>query len=453
LQLDTGSSDLWVASGQSISNSKASVCLSPFQKPYLILCRVSRTTSPYYGIGWAYGNINQAPVSFAGFTVQSQAYLLASQSQNPISSYGAVGIFGLGFDSLSSIDAAVNSSTSSSQGNAWGRSFLSNAFATDTSSPNFISFVLERDGDPDENGDVQGTFTIGEYASQYAAVANSPAIPTWPENSPKRWSVLLDNFYVGGVSQTLLSSVVGVPDGKVVILLDSGTSYSYASTDIVQAMYGGIKGASFSGGTWSVPCDAEVDVTDSLAHSGQPFPMHPLDIVSPSVSDPTQCVGTFLAQSLSVGGGEFDWLIGDNVLRSLYSVYDFGDYDSSGNIGNPYIKLLALTNATEASADFHTVRGGNANGTLSASGVNGVALNSSTAVPSTSTASPSSASSKASSIGATSDQSSLDKLLDYMPAILGILGLNSLLLLSLSICAALFFIRRRSNKSKKGVRG
>lgn len=84
---------------------------------------------------------------------------------------------------------------------------------------------MERDGDPDENGDVQGTFTIGEYASQYAAVANSPAIPTWPENSPKRWSVLLDNFYVGGVSQTLLSSVVGVPDGKVVILLDSGTSY------------------------------------------------------------------------------------------------------------------------------------------------------------------------------------------------------------------------------------
>lgn len=38
--------------------------------------------------------------------------------------------------------------------------------------------------------------------------------------------------------------------------------------------------------------------------SGQVFPVHPLDVVPKSVSDTNSCVGSFVPQSISVGGGE-----------------------------------------------------------------------------------------------------------------------------------------------------
>lgn len=57
-------------------------------------------------------------------------------------------------------------------------------------------------------------------------------------------------------------------------------------------------------------------------------------------------------------------------MRSLYTVYDFGDYDSSGNMGDPFIQLLSLTDPNEASADFHKLRGGSPNGTITYSAAN-----------------------------------------------------------------------------------
>jgi saccharopepsin len=145
--------------------------------------------------------------------------LLATDSNNPVSSYGAAGILGLGFTSLSSIDSAVNKS-----GGSWGRAFLYNVFQAEPSTPNFITFALQRTNDPQD--DITGTFTIGEYADGLDAVANMPNISTWPEESPNRWNLLLDGFYIGGVSQALSSAVFGVPSGKTVTLIDSGTSYT-----------------------------------------------------------------------------------------------------------------------------------------------------------------------------------------------------------------------------------
>lgn len=77
-------------------------------------------------------------------------------ASNPALSYGANGIIGLGFDSLSTIDALVNHS-----GSATGRTFLYNAFQQNKSEPNLISFTLEDDADPDDS--IQGYFSIGIY--------------------------------------------------------------------------------------------------------------------------------------------------------------------------------------------------------------------------------------------------------------------------------------------------
>ena len=87
-------------------------------------------------------------------SIPSQAYLDVSAAQNPALSYGADGIVGLGFTSLSTVDALVNHTGAST-----GRSLLFNAFNFNQSEPNFIAFALQRSSDP--NDDVEGSFSIG----------------------------------------------------------------------------------------------------------------------------------------------------------------------------------------------------------------------------------------------------------------------------------------------------
>lgn len=88
-------------------------------------------------------------------SITSQAYLDVSQAQNPALSYGALGIVGLGFTQLSTIDALVNHT-----GGSTGRSLLYNAFNDDKTEPNYIAFSLQRSAQP--NDDVEGSFSIGQ---------------------------------------------------------------------------------------------------------------------------------------------------------------------------------------------------------------------------------------------------------------------------------------------------
>lgn len=87
-------------------------------------------------------------------SVPSQAFLDVSNALNPALSYGADGILGLGFTSLSTIDAIVNRTNSST-----GRSLLYNLFMDNPSEPNFIAFSLERNSDSPDNAD--GLFSVG----------------------------------------------------------------------------------------------------------------------------------------------------------------------------------------------------------------------------------------------------------------------------------------------------
>jgi hypothetical protein len=111
-------------------------------------------------------------------------------------------------------------------------------------------------------------------------VANSAPIPTFPETSPKRWSVLVDSIVVGSNQIPVTTGVAGAPGDKAVVLLDSGTSYSfvqisvfyclpgvdvmrrYAPTEVCKAIYRNVPGATFDSGSgqWIVPCGAEIDM-------------------------------------------------------------------------------------------------------------------------------------------------------------------------------------------------
>jgi saccharopepsin len=159
-------------------------------------------------------------LTWFSITVASQAFLDASSAENAVLDYGTSGVMGLGFNSLSTIDAAVNASSSSN-----GRSLLYNLFYDNPSTPNFIAFSLQRSEDSDAD-EVIGTFSVGELNTNYTKVNSTDPIPTFPPVNPNRWNVLLEALFIGNTSVPLSSQVNGAPSDKAVILLDSGSSYT-----------------------------------------------------------------------------------------------------------------------------------------------------------------------------------------------------------------------------------
>ena len=141
-------------------------------------------------------------------------------AENAVLDYGTSGVMGLGFNSLSTIDAVINATDSSK-----GRSLLYNLFYDNPETANFIAFSLQRSADTDADS-VEGTFSIGELEDKYASVNTTTGIPTFPETAPKRWNILLDALLVGEDTVTVTSTVDGAPSNKAVVLLDTGSSFT-----------------------------------------------------------------------------------------------------------------------------------------------------------------------------------------------------------------------------------
>lgn len=102
-------------------------------------------------------------LTVASFEISSQALLDVSSANNPALSYDAVGVLGLGFTSLSSIDYAVNKTGAST-----GRCLLYNMFNDNPSEPNYMTFSLQRSTESDD--DVPGVFTIGQTLHFYKSL-------------------------------------------------------------------------------------------------------------------------------------------------------------------------------------------------------------------------------------------------------------------------------------------
>ncbi|KAG8689477.1 hypothetical protein FRC09_012411, partial [Ceratobasidium sp. 395] len=216
-----------------------------------------------------------------------------------------------------------------------------------------------------------------------------------------------------------------------------GTTYAYASEEFCKNLYSRIPGATFSSalGQWVVPCDQEVNI--GLSIGGRRFPMHPLDVTSPSLAstDNTTCYGVFLPMSFSAGAGEFDLLLGDVFLRNVYAMFDLGDWENGRTdmTGNPYVKLLSITNATAASTDFHRLRGGSANEANRISNAQ------------------SSVSSGFSSSAVSAGSDKLDHLIRYAEILLSLLALSTfIIVLAAGVLVYVLFFRHKRAVTSSG---
>jgi saccharopepsin len=126
-----------------------------------------------------------------------------------------------------------------------------------------------------------------------------------------------------------------------------------------------------------------------------------------------------------------DMIIGDNVLRSVYSVYDFGDFDTSGKMGNPHLKFLSLIDPNGASKGFATARGSVARTNISYNSINSATTSSGRTTVSLSD----------------TITDTLKRINTYFPIMLAILGLNAFVILLLAIAAFIYIYRRHSASS------
>ncbi|EKM58859.1 uncharacterized protein PHACADRAFT_86559, partial [Phanerochaete carnosa HHB-10118-sp] len=343
--LDSGSSDLWIQTNQSVKIVNDSG----------IVAQIS------YGEGFVEGPIQFAELKLGAYTVPSQAFLNVNKvttSQDLPS--GTQGILGIAFDS------ALLDSTELYLKHFWGndttlgRTPLSNILNQNTSAVPAFDVSLGRSGDLDEYS--AGLFLIGEHAPQNQAVESAPQLPQAVEG---RWSAIVEGLSVNGHNYTFKtkSKVTTVPQGQLVGFLDTGTSLPEVPEDVADFIYSNIDGSVKNGGVWFVPCESGANSTWYLG--GQAFPMHPLDltVLSPIIWSPTSDANvniTFCFGAYQIGTPPYqgvDMVLGDNFLRNVYVSFNFGpDIDRTQNGTGSFMQLLSVTQEDTAWVDFERSR-------------------------------------------------------------------------------------------------
>jgi len=304
--LDTGSSDLWVATPQcqctqlTAFNPSSSSTLETSQQ----------TVDIQYGMGEVQGPVAEDTVSIGGFSVSKQQFVLAEQvSQLPL--VGSLsGLLGLGFQSI-----AQTRATPLIEALAQGNQLISQS----------MSFYLNRlINDPNAPSEAPGgTFTIGgTNSSLFQGDIDFVNLPSNIE--PGFWLLPVTAVGVQGSKLTM-----GSGNSQSLAAIDTGTTNIGGPSDVVAEIYGKIPGSqALSGqmeGFFSVPCATSVKT--SFTFSSKTWDIDPTDFIVQQLEG-NNCLGAIFGVDL--GPQSPDWVIGDTFLKNVYSVFRFSPGPSVG---------------------------------------------------------------------------------------------------------------------------
>ncbi|KAI0072626.1 acid protease [Panus rudis PR-1116 ss-1] len=327
VQLDTGSSDIW------LDTSKSNI--SRFVDTGV------NATLRYVDLTVAAGSIVTSDFTFGNFTIANQAWINAPGAN---ATKGITqGILGLGPPSLAAIPQHLKDGNSTADGST----FLDRLFSEKPDEPNFMTFRLSRNGFGVIDG---GEFTIGDILTNHSAITSTPRLLV---QSPDRWATYMDALIINGKKYTNTT----VQDKNLQLpwlsIVDTGASPITAPVSIVDAMFGHLPGAQKGpDGIYSLPCDSKVNIT--VVFGENEFPIHPVDLLVPvNVTDEGEFICQGRATTLTVtpeqAGGTF--LLGDVFQRNIYALYDFGSWATVGDTP-PFMQFLSLTDRDQAWAEF-----------------------------------------------------------------------------------------------------
>ncbi|THG98832.1 hypothetical protein EW026_g3424 [Hermanssonia centrifuga] len=305
-------------------------------------------------------------MTFAGYSVSQQAYLLVQNTSSfsmDIKSQGFEGLIGLGPNTGSVIWDKLDADDSS------GDSVLSRIFSQNTTSSNYLTLLLDRQGGGNQS--FTGQLTISELVAGFENITSMPKLGVDKvhklTDADQHWQTYTDADGVLGPDGNAIvvdSIVPSAPDNQLGVVFDSGYTLPQVPRAMSDAIYGCVQGAEYNTASqaWTIPCSQEINLT--FKFGGVEYPIHPLDVSTSdfnmvdSSGNPV-CLGAFqpITSAFSLLG-EYDIILGMAFLRNTYTLFDYGDWvdDSSNDRSDPYIQLLSVTDKIKMHNDFVTVR-------------------------------------------------------------------------------------------------
>jgi len=345
IQIDTGSSDFWVAG--TVPNANSTGVSAKIQ----------------YAVGEDEGPIQTADLTILGYNVSNQAFIEVTPAAKKPDGYGLIG---LGPSSGSEVLAALNHS-------AAGDPPIDRIFRQDTSDPSFITILLSRPNDTQEA--YTGEMTISQVLPLFQNISSQPrvSVSVLPSNisSAQHFHVLLDPDGIIGpdgnpIKSTSNASLAPSHDPRQLqVMFDTGFNMPQVPRDVAKAIYSGVKGAQlvnipqFNGDTWIVDCQAEINISFKIG--GQTYPIHPLDVTQ-ALTTPNGtvvfCFGTFQPIIPTAKDDTLDGILGMSFLSNVYILLNYGSFidGSTSNTSAPYVQLLSTTDPAQAHADFVATR-------------------------------------------------------------------------------------------------
>ncbi|KAJ7267592.1 aspartic peptidase domain-containing protein [Mycena haematopus] len=356
VNLDTGSSDLWVISSDCSTNA----CTKAGQTAHVPtkgLTKIGPTVTMRYGDSttgtYATGPLSMDTVSIAGVAIDNQLFAAINDTTNTVVEFGAAGIFGLGFPSESQIQTAAVAhqfGTSTTTDHLIASSYADGPLISRIAQSEALQMPMFTISLQRSTIDISGTgaLTLGTLP---AGVDNSsltwvpvrlytPAEgglnpPTFAPNEvyPLRWEIDLDGVFLDGVelAPSTVPTTGGVSATSMSALIDTGNSILRGPSDVVQNILTTISP------NYNPQKPNSAIVACAKAHNlafkigGQMFPIDPRDLPSPvSGNDATNCVVDNLVATDAPGvGALFRWSLGDPFMKSNLVAFHYG------NLTNP----------------------------------------------------------------------------------------------------------------------
>ncbi|CAK7222144.1 hypothetical protein SCUCBS95973_004741 [Sporothrix curviconia] len=287
LDLDTGSSDLWVFSSETPSSEVNGQTVYNPSKSSTSKLQSGYTWSISYGDGSSSsGNIYADTVSVGGVTVTGQAVELAEKVSSTFTSDSSTdGLIGLGFDSLNTASPKAV------------QTFFGNA-ESQLDSPLFTADLKHNAPGTYDFGFINSSLYTGDIT--YVPVNTNPGYWTWTSSG-----------YAVGSSSFVSSSLSGIAD--------TGTTLLYLPLTIVKAYYKQVSGSSNSNtyGGYVFPCSATLPTfTFGVGSARITIPGSYINYGPVSTGSST-CFGG-LQDSSDIGINIF----GDVALKSAFVVFD-----------------------------------------------------------------------------------------------------------------------------------
>ncbi|KAH9006684.1 acid protease [Lactarius hengduanensis] len=325
LALDTGSSDLWLATTVCASCPSGTPEFDPSKSTSL-----QTGTDPIslkYGSGSAAGTIARDTITMGPFTVNQQIFVAVTDITSGLIEGALAGIMGLAFQGIASTDALP----------FWQALVNDNLFTNPEFSFFITRFVDDASAKDEEPG---GVLTLGgTNTTLYQGDIDFRSF-TSPIRGGSFWLQTVTGVTVNGKS-------VSLPSGDLAVAaIDTGTTLIGGPTAAVNAIWAAVPGAVAGdnlAGSFAFPCNTDLSI--SMSFGGPSWPISLADMNLGTVGN-GRCLGAIfditIATNVTPGEGNPAWIIGDTFLKNVYSVF---------RASPPAVGFAQLSNAAGGSSD------------------------------------------------------------------------------------------------------